>query len=124
MKRLSAQNFALQQSACSHLGRKAVFQCWGKFSITVMPEGSLNHRDSRYCLQICLAGHWFRSGAERTIDEHVLGRVRNLMSGSQQNSVQANKEPYLAFCYSQIAHKYKCQDVLEGLSIKITIHLA
>lgn len=52
-----------------------------------------------------------------TMDEHEPGHVRNLMGGSQQNSVQANKKPYLAFYYSQIAHKYECQDVLEGLSI-------
>lgn len=82
-----------------------------------MPESSLNQTDSRYCLQMCLTGHWFCSEAEKTIDEHELGHVRNLMGGSQQNSVQANKEPYLAFHYSQIAHKYECQDVLEGLSI-------
>lgn len=32
-----------------------------------------------------------------TIDEHELGHVRNLMGGSQQNSIQVNKELYLAF---------------------------
>lgn len=84
----SAQNFALQQSACGHVWRRAVFQCWAALRSPCYHSDAGELPEAGW-QQIVPADvfdwtPWFHLEAEMTIDGHQreLRHVRNLVGGS------------------------------------------